>query len=128
MLTFLVSLLLLMFFNALYIVGFYRACEYSYHPEAIAGIDFIPEGSDENGIIEESKMILWQVRHFCLNTFGDKWSKPVCTCISCMASLHSILPFCFYAYITDMSHPVIWYIMYVPALSALAYFINNKSQ
>lgn len=40
----------------------------------------------------EDKMILWFVRYYTAPVLGKFWSKPVYKCLSCMASLHTIIP------------------------------------
>jgi hypothetical protein len=95
--------------NALFINGFYRACSYTNY----------------NGEIV-NKMILWRV-----GIIAEKigWlGKPLCKCIACMASIHSILPFWLFSMQYNIENSILWYIIYIPALSGLSVYIEHKIQ
>lgn len=52
------------------------------------------------------------------------WTKPLFNCPTCMASVHSILP---YWYLHDFNtESMVMYILYVPSLSALATYFTSK--
>ena len=73
------SILLLLIFNSLVIIGFNRITEY--------GLDVDRKPVDKD--------ILWFVRWYSLKWIGRTLSKPICTCIVCMSSLHSVYVFWF---------------------------------
>lgn len=52
------------------------------------------------------------------------WLKPVFGCPTCMASLHSILPFWLTHDLTWQNG--LWYLIYIPALATLATIITRK--
>jgi hypothetical protein len=64
--------------NALAITGFYMACWYK------------QADTEDHEPVEESKEVLWRVKYYSLKYLGPFWSKPICTCPPCMASLHSL--------------------------------------
>ena len=72
----LVIVSILAFLNAFLIIGFYLSCSYNEHEGQIY-----------------DKMILWRFHKWVRSIVGDWWAKPVCGCVPCMASLHSIIPF-----------------------------------
>jgi hypothetical protein len=104
----------LLFLNSIYIIGLHNAARFEY----------VTSDAPEYGIIENSKMILWRVRLFCLKTFGKFYSKGLITCPPCMAGVHSTyfywLIVCFYCGYSSIS-ALILYPLYVGALSGLIY-------
>jgi len=88
--------LLLLLLNLLVIVGFERVTRY--------GLDVNRKPMD--------KEALWFVRRYAKAWLG-KWSKPVCTCIVCMSSLHSV-------YIFWPVYGFEWYNLYLYAVYVLA--------
>ncbi len=74
---------------------------------------------------EDIKGILW---------FIDKWSKgkwfykPLCGCLPCMASFHSIYPYWIFMYACDEINldALLYYPVYVLALSGINYLIDRK--
>jgi len=123
-----ITLLFLALFNACLIVLVFRASSFVWHPDAIAGINHIPEDSDERGITEDSKGLLWWVGFYCQTYLGQFWSKPICTCVMCMASLWSILPFWGFDYLYGINDSLIWYVPYMAVLSVLSLKIENLLQ
>ena len=107
-----IDLLILLLFNSALCFGFWNACNYEpfKHPY-------------QHG--EEIKGVLW---------FIDKWSsdkwfyKPLCGCLPCMASLHSIYPYWVYMTITNNLYwySVALYPVYVLALSGVNYLIDRE--
>lgn len=94
-----IDLLLLMLINALAIIGIYLSF----------GEGMIFRGL---GLWIEKKI------HYDL-------TKPLFNCPTCMASIHSILPYwCSYDF---NAHNVVIYVFYVAGLSALSTFIANNS-
>lgn len=89
MIEILLGLLMLSYLNGLYIVGFYNACLFTFHPERVVSKD----GADSLGVMNDTKMIFWKLRYYSEKRLGYFWSKPICTCVSCMGSLHSVVPF-----------------------------------
>jgi hypothetical protein len=109
------SLLLHLFpllaFNALEITGFYTATWYKQ-------ID--PKRHEPE---EDTKEVLWWVKYYSLKTFGTYWSKPICTCPPCMASLHSLWFWVFHSFTLQT---VVIYIFYVFALCGVMKMIAVK--
>lgn len=70
-------------------------------------------------IDKQYNMILWFVRYYSLKYIGDKWSKPIITCPTCMSSFHSTYFYFGYYFlmsgITEMN-----FILYVPYVFTLA--------
>ena len=106
-----IELLILLFLNSLLIIGFNRATEY-----------------DESNYVIESKNILWFVRYYLIKTIGPFYTKPICSCVGCMASLHSIAPFWLYATSHNIEHAPIIYPFYIMALSGASILINSLIQ
>jgi len=93
-----IDILLLMLFNALYIVGFYLAC-----------------GND---------MIFDRPARWIEMRIPYDLTKPLFNCPTCMASIHSIVPF-WISY--DVSiETVITYLIYVGGLATVSTLIVNK--
>lgn len=63
------------------------------------------------------KQPLWWVDQWCRFFFGDNFTKPVCSCLVCMSSLHSIAPFWTQHVPTPTN--VLIYLSYVIALAGL---------
>lgn len=93
-----IELLLLMLFNSLYIVGVYLA----------TGQDMVFERPAR---WIESKIPYWI-------------TKPLFNCPTCMASVHSILPFWMTYEVSKDT--VMCYVLYVFALAATSTFMANK--
>lgn len=73
----------LLLINSLYCIGFYKACS----------VEFKVYDEPRHGTIKDTRMILWWVKYYSSLWFGKFWSKPICTCPPCMASLHSTYVF-----------------------------------
>lgn len=116
-----IGLLILLFFNSLLCFGFWNAC--LYQPSKIDyRISELTAFEEEH---PEIKGVLW---------FIEKWSrgkwfyKPLCNCLPCMASFHSIYPYWTYMYSTNALniHAVLFYPVYVVALSGVNYLIEGE--
>jgi len=83
--------LLLFLFNSLWIFGLYE----------LFYIEFLDDDYPEHGINEDSKGLLWKVKRWSILTFGWFYSKPICLCPPCMASLHSLYVFFAAQYLFD---------------------------
>jgi hypothetical protein len=113
--------------NCLQIIGFYTACDVEtdrrlgeQYCDGTIKIKYIVEN-------EDSKMILWRVKLFCLNTFGEFWSKPICTCPSCMASLHSFWIWIPIYLSYDFSFILVYiHIFYILVLCGLNKLVTSK--
>jgi hypothetical protein len=124
-----ILLIVFCFLNCLQIIGFYTACyvdtekrlrNLGYHSSPV--LQFNYEVEDEN-----SKMILWRVKLFCLNTFGEFWSKPICTCPACMASLHSFWIWIPIYLSYDFSFILVYiHIFYILVLCGLNKLVTSK--
>jgi len=118
-----INLLILLVFNSLLCFGFWNACLY------------IPKKIEKNFsrtdcwncfkvVQEEVKGVLWFVEEWA----KDKWFyKPLCGCLPCMASLHSVYPYWIYVYIggKDPLIMLLFYPVYILALSGLNYLIDS---
>lgn len=93
-----IDLIVLLIVNSLYCVGLWLA-------------------TGEDMILERPAMWLSE-------RVPEFWLKPVFGCPTCMASLHSILPFWLYSPFTVES--VLLYIIYVPALATLNSLIAQR--
>lgn len=93
-----IDLLLLLIFNALIIAGLW-----------------LSTGQD---------MIFERPARWLEERVPEWWLKPLFGCPTCMASVHSILPYWLsHDYSTEA---LIIYLLYIPALAALATFVTNK--
>jgi len=99
------SLIVFLFlFNSLEIFGFHYACKFERDPR--------------NKVWEDSKEILWFVKFYSEKWLGEKWSKPVCNCVICMASLHSLIIWIpIYIYLPFSFMLIYSHIIYVTALA-----------
>ena len=106
-------LLLLLPINALFCLGWYNACNYQ---KPIAGLNY-----------SEIKGLLWFVPYFFEVKFkihpNNFWLKPIYSCIPCMASIHSILPFWLFHNLN--TNNILLYIIYIFALSGLNLIVNQ---
>src|SRR5690349_136506 len=98
-------------FNALEITGFYTATWYK------------QEETDAHIPDEGSKMALWWVKFYCLRYIGEFWSKPICTCPPCMASLHSLWYWLFFPFTAPY---IIMYVFYILVLCGTMKLISVK--
>jgi hypothetical protein len=108
-------MILLLIFNSLACFGFWNACLFI--PKGTVNDDMTYSNKDEKGA-------LWFIEKWAKN----KWFyKPLCGCLPCMASLHSILPYWGYMYFTNSINlaTLAFYPLYVLALSGFNYIMNN---
>lgn len=118
----LISFFPLLLLNCLWIIGFYVACDC----ETEKRFEQIDVNTTKKYYIctdEGSKMILWRIKLFCLNTFGEFYSKPICTCPPCMASIHSLW---YLAFMPFNLHFLALYPLYIVALCGLNYLVVKK--
>jgi hypothetical protein len=101
----------LLIFNALEITGFYTATWYK------------QADPDKHEPEEDSKEVLWWVKYYSLKKLGEFWSKPICTCPPCMASLHSIWYWLFSPFTKEA---LIIYPFYILALCGVMKMITVK--
>jgi len=87
--------------NFLLILGLNRTSEY--------GLDVDRKPIDKD--------MLWFIRWYSVKWLGKWWSKPICTCVVCMSSLHSVYIFWF-AYDFTL-HNLYLYTIYVLALAGI---------
>jgi len=115
------DLFILLLINSALCLGFWNACFYK-----PSKIDYSISG--ESAFEEEHpeiKGVLW---------FLEKWGqgkwyyKPIGGCLPCMASFHSIYPYWTYMYSTNALniHAVLFYPVYVVALSGVNYLIEGE--
>jgi hypothetical protein len=113
------ELLLLGLINALVIFGVNKATFFEYCYVDDRGKSFC----DKYGIDKDSKMVLWFIRYWLLKTVGEFWSKPICTCPPCMASVWGTVVYWF-AVPMDIHTAMIWP-LYILMLSGLVALINS---
>lgn len=110
----LILLIPILLFNAFAIIGVNRATEYESVNEEL------------HGIVPDSKMILWKLRYYSIKTFGEFWSKPICTCCTCMASLHSIPFYLTFILLIGSINWLFFYPLYIVSLAGIVTYINSK--
>ncbi len=105
----------LLLFNSLWIFGLYKLFE----------ADFYDRDYPEHGIDEKSKGLLSSFTVWCVTKFGFHYSKPICLCPPCMASIHSSYVFWLAVYLFGAITPVtvIYYLFYAVCLSGMNYLI-----
>jgi len=115
-----IDIIILILINSALCFGFWNACYYEIKKGSLqAGSEF---AHIEKG--EEIKGVLW---------FIDKWAKnkwfykPLCGCLPCMASFHSIYPYWTYMYATNCLNlnAILFYPVYILALSGVNYLIDR---
>lgn len=126
MIEYLSGVALLLILNSLACVGFHRSTEFFYHPDAIPDLGLIPDGSDKRGITNDSKNVFWFIRYY-----AEKWlgwyAKPVCSCVRCMASLWSVIFWPVMLWFNPLSLILVFtYLLYIPAMSVVNDFVNEK--
>ena len=117
-----VELIILLIFNSLLCFGVWNACFYE---RKVTGLKSSNEDQCYDYSVEETKGVLW---------FVDKWAKgkwfykPLCYCLPCMASFHSVYPYWTYMISTNCINinAVLFYPVYVLALSGLNYLIDRE--
>jgi hypothetical protein len=112
-------LLLLAFVNSLVIIGWNKATEFDYERGVV---NF---AGDKPNIEEDSKMILWKLRYYAINKIGYFWSKPLFTCCTCMASVHST--YIYWAALPLDLHSLVVYPIYILGLAGMVTIINNHA-
>lgn len=112
------DIIILLLINSFLCFGFFNAC---HHVKAGSSIY-------ENGITtiigKDIKGVLWFIEKWA----KDKWfHKPLCGCLPCMASFHSIHPYWTYMYATNSINinALLFYPVYILALSGLNYLIDE---
>ncbi len=113
--------LILLVFNSALCFGFWNACLYEVNSDGVRLNDQYQLEAKKT----EIKGILWRLEKWASN----KWFyKPLCGCLPCMASLHSIYPYWTYMYATNSIniHAVLFYPVYILALSGVNYLIDRE--
>ena len=112
-----IGILILLLFNSALCFGFWNACLY----EKISSCSW----DGENYHDTHNKGVLWRLEKYS----KDKWFyKPLCGCLPCMASFHSIYPYWTYMYSTNALNlnAVLFYPVYILALSGVNYLIDRE--
>jgi hypothetical protein len=126
MLTDLIIFAIICIANAFAIIGFFRACQYDTYGN---GVGYGSNNEHREGeIVENTKMIFWKMKFWCEKKIGIFWSKPICTCPTCMASVHGIIPFLVTeSMIHGLSHmTIIYWAFYTLTLAGVTTYINDK--
>jgi hypothetical protein len=104
--------ILFLIINSLEIFGVYAA---TYYFEDMAGID------------NNSKMLLWELRWYSNLLLGEKLTKPLFSCPTCMASFHSLIFWIPIYIIMPLSFMLFYtHFIYVFALAGLNRLILSK--
>lgn len=118
--------LLLAFANSLIIIGWNKATYFDADEETLKFIETNMVFSNWKEYIEKKtheRMIFWKLRFWCLRYVGNFWSKPLLTCPTCMASVHSI--YFFWLIMPFTLHSLIVYPLYVLGLAGVTSIVNN---
>ena len=111
-----IDIAILLLINSALCFGFWNACLYENTGEIIyikGEINYV-----------YNKGVLWRLDKWA----KDKWFyKPLCGCLPCMASLHSIYPYWIYVLYADVSiiQYALFYPVYILALSGVNYLIDR---
>jgi len=108
-LTNIVSFILMLILNSLFIFGLNKITEY--------------EIDNEGKIIEDSKMFLWKIRFLFIKYLGSWYSRPFILCVICMSSIiGSIFYWCIMPF--NFINIFIW-IFYCISLAGLNSFLQK---
>ena len=91
----LITIILLLFINSMFIFGIFKLTDYDEEVE--------PDGYGVPCVYIRDKMLLWFVRKWLVDKIGLYWSKPLVLCPPCMASVWGTL---FYWVMTSTLFPV----------------------
>jgi hypothetical protein len=116
---FLGEIFLLMIFNSLMIFGLFNAGTYKLKAEVMIE----PVKVKHDMIDPNSIEVLSYVRVWIENNFGETIARPLIACPYCMASFHSAIPYFTYFNGSVTDQVLIFYPLYICALSALNYSI-----
>ena len=123
------DLFLFLILNSFVIQGLYRSAMFEWQEIILE----IPQGREMQTkyIDKKYNMILWWIRFYSLKYIGLKWSKPIITCPTCMASLHSIYFYWLlvypYAFNSNLIQSICVYPLYILALAGLNSYITSKT-
>ena len=111
-----IDLAILLLMNSALCFGFWNACNY----EATDRLKW----DGYNYIKIYDKGVLWFIEKWA----KDKWFyKPLCGCLPCMASFHSIYPYFIYMGLNGVTlSEALFYPVYVLALSGVNYLIERE--
>lgn len=112
------DLILLLILNSFYIQGLFRSAMFEWKS------NFMYKPNRKNMVLQnidkQYNMILWWIRYYSLKYIGDKWSKPIITCPTCMASFHSTYFYFGYAYWNNTINSIETFIIYPAYILILA--------
>lgn len=91
--------------------------------------EYNTDDNPELGIVPGSEMILYKIRKWSLEYLGKFWSKPLFTCPTCMASVHSIYVYWPVTILLFGFHVelIYFYVVYVLALAGHVSKMNNDN-
>ena len=116
------ELLFILLINMLVIIGFNRATEFDFKQYKRGD----KMTTSRTRIEEGSKMIFWFIRFYSLKYLGKFWSKPICTCPTCMASVHSTYVYAFFLFMVHFQIEwIVFYPIYILALAGLSSIVNS---
>jgi len=109
--------LVMLFLNSFLCLGIYKACDYEYGMapavDGPRGTRMVREGASDI----QTKSIFWFVKFYGTKWVGETLMSPICGCVICMASVHSIYVYWFFHPLTIQN--VVMYIAYVFCLAGL---------
>ena len=106
------DMITLILLNSLWVFGLYE----------LFSCQFFSDNDPSLGVHEESKGLLWFVKYYSVKRFGWFYSKPICVCPPCMASIHSTYFFAAYWYFSGGTFSIATlaiYLIYAIALTGL---------
>lgn len=123
-----IYLLLLALVNSFVIIGWNKATYFEWDEKQLKAYSVGERyfyANAKNAIIE--KMIFWKLRYWSLKYVGEFLSKPLFTCPTCMASVHSFYiywPVMLLSPFTLLQIALI-YPVYILVLAGVASVVNN---
>lgn len=130
------DILILLAINSFVCLGFWHSCDFTAaeqfdelsprerriaHRKTQSGITV-----SHDWINPPRKMIFWWLRYYGGQYLPKIITKPLYECVTCMASVHSIIPFTIYGIWADFG--VVWWIIwpiYVLALAGINSYITT---
>lgn len=106
----------LILINSLICVGLYKSFQFEY---GATKYDDTGEGSFYNAVEEDTKGIFWWWKFYVLDKINYRVSKPLGNCLTCMASVYSVVPYFAYYYDSFTWDVLVLYPFYILAVAGL---------
>lgn len=116
-------------FNSLVIIGWNKATYFYAEKDTLDYIEAMRIGKHtcwESQVYKgiSDKMIFWKLRFWSIKFLGEFWSKPLFTCPTCMASVHST--YVFWSFMPWTMASLCVYPLYILMLSGMVTYINSR--